>query len=105
MLRNVKCKKNLFTKKHAFNDGNISARLQEELDLFQDSDDGQYDSFLNGLTQRRRNQAEKLAPPPTVDVVVGQPSNTFKGSILQLYLWPKTFRISFTLKFWTHLHQ
>ena len=30
------------------------------------------------MTQRRRNVAESLAPPPTVDVVVGQPSNTFK---------------------------
>ena len=33
---------------------------------------------MNGLTQRRRNKAESLAPAPTVDVVVGQPSNTFK---------------------------
>jgi len=52
--------------------------FQEELDVFQESDDGQYEHFLNGVTQRRRNIAESLAPAPTVDVVVGQPSNTFK---------------------------
>lgn len=33
---------------------------------------------MNGLTQKRRNVAESLAPAPTVDVVVGQPSHTFK---------------------------
>lgn len=51
---------------------------QDELDAFQESDDGQYEVFLNGLTNKRRTQAEKMAPAPTVDVVVGQPSNTFK---------------------------
>ena len=52
--------------------------FQEELDAYQESEDGQYENFLNGLTQRRRNLAESLAPAPTVDVVAGQPSNTFK---------------------------
>ena len=55
----------------------MSATLQE-LDLYLESDDANYDSFSSGVTKRRRAQAESLAPKPTVDVVVGQPSNVIK---------------------------
>ena len=50
------------------------ARL--ELELFFESDEANYDVFLNGVTKKRRSRAEAVAPAPTVDVVVGQPSNT-----------------------------
>ena len=55
----------------------MRATLQE-LDLYLESDDANYDTFASGVTKRRRAQAESLAPKPTVDVVVGQPSNVLK---------------------------
>ena len=52
----------------------------QELDLFLDSDDANYEVYSSGVTKKRRAQAETLAPAPTIDVVVGQPSNTLKES-------------------------
>ena len=52
----------------------------DELDLFLDSDDANYEVYSSGVTKKRRAQAESLAPAPTVDVVVGQPSNVLKES-------------------------
>ena len=52
----------------------------QELDLFLDSDDANYEVYSSGVTKKRRAQAESLAPAPTVDVVVGQPSNVLKES-------------------------
>lgn len=49
---------------------------QEELDLYMDSDDANYEKFADNLTKRRRQNAEMAAPPPTASIVVGQPSNT-----------------------------
>lgn len=49
---------------------------QEELDLYMDSDDANYEKFSDNLTKRRRQNAEMAAPPPTASIVVGQPSNT-----------------------------
>lgn len=46
--------------------------------MYLDSDDANYENFSSGVTKRRRAQAESLAPKPTVDVVVGQPSNVIK---------------------------
>ena len=42
-------------------------------DQFEDSD---YERFSSGLTDARRRRAEREAPAPTVDVVVGQLSNS-----------------------------
>ena len=50
----------------------------QELDVFLESDDANYEIYSSGVTKKRRAQAEGLAPAPTVDVVVGQPSNTIK---------------------------
>ena len=50
----------------------------QELDVFLESDDANYEVYSSGVTKKRRAQAEGLAPAPTVDVVVGQPSNTIK---------------------------
>ncbi len=47
-----------------------------ELDLYLQSEDSDYERFSKGLTEKRRQEAEKAAPKPTVDVVVGQQSNT-----------------------------
>jgi len=49
---------------------------QEELDLYMDSDDANYEKFSDNLTKRRRQNAELAAPPPTASIVAGQPSNT-----------------------------
>ena len=46
--------------------------------MYLESDDANYENFSSGVTKRRRAQAESLAPKPTVDVVVGQPSNVIK---------------------------
>jgi len=48
---------------------------QEELDLYMDSDDANYEKFSDNLTKRRRQNAELAAPPPTASIVAGQPSN------------------------------
>ena len=50
----------------------------QELDVFLESDDANYEVYSSSVTKKRRAQAEGLAPAPTVDVVVGQPSNTIK---------------------------
>ena len=52
----------------------------QELDLFLDSDDANYEVYSSGVTKKRRAHAEGLAPAPTVDVVVGQPSNVIKDT-------------------------
>jgi len=55
----------------------------QELDVFLESDDANYEVYSSGVTKKRRAQAEGLAPAPTVDVVVGQPSNTIKENKIQ----------------------
>ena len=40
------------------------------------SEDSDYERFSSGLTDARRRRAEREAPAPTVDVVVGQLSNS-----------------------------
>jgi hypothetical protein len=55
----------------------------QELDLYLESDDANYEVYSNGVTKKRRAQAESLAPAPTIDVVVGQSSNTLKDPKFQ----------------------
>lgn len=55
----------------------MDATLQE-LDVYLESEDASYDNYASGVTKKRRSQAESLAPKPTIDVVVGQPSNALK---------------------------
>ena len=38
----------------------------DELDLFLDSDDANYQVYSSGVTKKRRAQAESLAPAPTI---------------------------------------
>ena len=45
--------------------------MEQELDLYFESEECDYEKFSEGLTKRRRREAEKSAPKPTVDVVVG----------------------------------
>ena len=54
----------------------------QELDLFLESDDANYEVYSSGVTKKRRARAEGMAPAPTVDAVVGQPSNTIKDTKL-----------------------
>ena len=51
-----------------------------ELELYLESDEADYDLYLEGVTRKRRSKAEALAPAPTVSVVVGQPSNALKSN-------------------------
>ena len=44
---------------------------QLELDLYLESDDANYEVFLDGVTRKRRQAAEVNAPKPTVDIVAG----------------------------------
>lgn len=59
------------------NEREMIATLQE-LDLFLESNEADYENYSSGVNKKRRAQAESLAPAPTIDVVVGQPSNNFK---------------------------
>ena len=59
------------------NQREMEATLQE-LDIYLESNEADYEVYSSGVTHKRRAQAESLAPKATVDVVVGQPSNTFK---------------------------
>lgn len=61
------------------NEREMEATIQE-LDYFLESNEADYESYSSGVTKKRRAQAESLAPAPTIDVVVGQPSNTFKDT-------------------------
>ena len=44
---------------------------QLELDLYLESNDADYEVFLEGITKKRRQAAETNAPTPTVDIVAG----------------------------------
>jgi hypothetical protein len=47
--------------------------IRMELDVYLQSEESSYESFQSGLTNRRRQQAESVAPAPTLEgVVVGQ---------------------------------
>ena len=43
------------------------------------SEDSDYERFSSSMTDARRRKAEREAPAPTVDVVVGQLSNSVQG--------------------------
>merc|ERR1719481_1860437 len=49
---------------------------QEELDVYMESDEANYQLFSDSLTSKRRAAAEQAAPPPSASIVAGQPSNT-----------------------------
>jgi hypothetical protein len=42
--------------------------LQEELDVFMESEDANYDRFSDCLAARRRQAAEQAAPPPAKSI-------------------------------------
>ena len=67
---------------------------QEELDLYMESEDGDYHQFSDRLNSRRREAAEQVAPVPSASIVVGQPSNTVDTSSKQFV----TSHISFSNK-------
>ena len=56
---------------------------QQELDLFQHSEEADYSQFSSKLSSRRREAAELSAPAPSASIVVGQPSNTVDPSQAQ----------------------
>jgi len=49
---------------------------QEELDVYMESDEANYQLFSDSLTSKRRAAAEQAAPPPSASIVAGQPSNS-----------------------------
>jgi len=49
---------------------------QEELDVYMESDEANYQMFSDNLNNKRRVAAEQAAPPPSASIVAGQPSNT-----------------------------
>ena len=49
---------------------------QEELDLYMESDEANYQIFSDSKTAMRRAIAEQAAPSPSSSIVAGQPSNT-----------------------------
>jgi len=49
---------------------------QEELDVYMESDEADYQQFSDSLTNKRRAAAEQAAPPPSASIIAGQPSNT-----------------------------
>ena len=49
---------------------------QEELDLYMESEEGNYHQFSDKLNTKRREAAEQVAPAPSASIVVGQPSNS-----------------------------
>jgi len=49
---------------------------QEELDVYMESDEANYQLFSDNLNNKRRVAAEQAAPPPSASIVAGQPSNT-----------------------------
>ena len=53
---------------------------QQELDLFQHSEEADYSQFSSKLSSRRREAAELSAPAPSASIVVGQPSNNVDPS-------------------------
>jgi len=48
---------------------------QEELDVYMESDEANYQMFSDQLTNKRRAIAEQAAPAPSASIVAGQPSN------------------------------
>ena len=49
---------------------------QEELDLYMESDEANYQIFSDSKTALRRAAAEQAAPSPSSSIIAGQPSNT-----------------------------
>ena len=56
---------------------------QEELDLYMESEEGNYHQFSDKLNTKRREAAEQVAPAPSASIVVGQPSNNIDPSSKQ----------------------
>jgi len=48
----------------------------EELDVYMESEEANYQLFSDSLTSKRRAAAEQAAPPPSASIIAGQPSNT-----------------------------
>ena len=48
------------------------ASMRQELDLYFQSEESNYDSFSGAMAQKRRQAAEEAAPAATVDLVVGK---------------------------------
>jgi len=67
---------------------------QEELDLYMESEEGDYHQFSDRLNTRRREAAEQVAPAPSASIVVGQPSNSIDPSSKQF----TTSQMSFSNK-------
>jgi len=49
---------------------------QEELDVYMESEEANYQLFSDSLNNKRRAAAEQAAPTPSASIVAGQPSNT-----------------------------
>ena len=47
----------------------------QELDLYMESEEADYENFSDKLTSRRREAAEATAPVPSASIIAGQPSN------------------------------
>ena len=48
--------------------------FQDELDLYMESEAGDYSKFSENLASRRRQVADQMAPPPTRSIIVGNGS-------------------------------
>lgn len=51
------------------------AATQQELDLYMETEEANYQLFADSKTATRRAQAEQAAPAPSSSIVAGQPSN------------------------------
>ncbi len=52
--------------------GREAAAARQELDLYFQTPESDYDAFAAGASSARRREAERVAPRPTADVVMGQ---------------------------------
>ena len=57
---------------------------KQELDLYFESGECDYQKFSENLHKKRREAAEKVAPAPTVDVVVGEQVKKFNKTKIMI---------------------